>query len=330
MSAVRARLMVDVYDFDRTIYRGDASIEFIRFVLARHPRTWASIPRLVVATALYVIGVVTRTRFKAEMFSVLGRLADVDATVAAFWATRRRRIAPWYLAQQGPDDVIISASPDFLLRPLVERWPVRALIATRMDPATGAIDGENCRGAEKLRRLNREVPGAEVRRCYSDSLSDLPLLEGAEYAFVVGGEGPVPLADHRPSALSMYVSLEFLRFLVVGVVNSVIGVALAWAFSHVIADARLAWVFGYALSLVPSYLLNSAVTFKTRSRSLAEFGRFCASYVPNFLVQLVCVVVLIEIVGVLPIVGYGLAVVIGMPLTFLLLKVFAFRRRVRT
>ncbi len=42
------------------------------------------------------------------------------------------------------DDVIISASPEFLLRPICNRLGIRHLIASRVDARSGAYDGQNC------------------------------------------------------------------------------------------------------------------------------------------------------------------------------------------
>ena len=53
---------------------------------------------------------------------------------------------------------------------------------------SGRIDGENCYGAEKLRRLRHEVPqlrGACHVVAYSDSHVDLPMLRWADSGVAV-------------------------------------------------------------------------------------------------------------------------------------------------
>ena len=58
-------------------------------------------------------------------------------------------------------------------------------MATGMDPRTGILTTPNCRGKEKVRRY-RELFGDEpVEKFYSDSLSDLPMMELAERGFLV-------------------------------------------------------------------------------------------------------------------------------------------------
>ena len=74
-----------------------------------------------------------------------------------------------------------------------------ALIGTRMDPATGLIDGSNCRGEEKVRRLRSAQPDAVVDRAYSDSLTDLPMLRLARRPYLVR-KGVATLLEPIPSA----------------------------------------------------------------------------------------------------------------------------------
>ena len=92
----------------------------------------------------------------------------------------------WYLNQRKQDDIVISASPKFLLTPICDRLGIRHLIASEVDPITGMFTGENCRGQEKVRRLEAEYNVTNMDSFYSDSHSDLPLAKLADKAFLVG------------------------------------------------------------------------------------------------------------------------------------------------
>ena len=101
-----------------------------------------------------------------------------------FWNGKESRIKKWYQQQKNKSDVIISASPDFLLRPVCKKLGV-SLIATKVDSSTGKIDGINCYGNIKVERFYHEYPDAKIEEFYTDSKSDLPLAEKAERAFLV-------------------------------------------------------------------------------------------------------------------------------------------------
>lgn len=177
---------MNVYDFDKTIYDGDSTADFYLFCLKRHSRILLLTPSLFGAfLRFYVFKKGTKTQFKETMYRFL-RCCDTDKDVADFWTGHKEKLKPFYSAQQQPDDVIISASPEFLLQPICRELGV-ALMASRVDPKTGRYDGINCHGKEKVRRFYEVYPDGEIDDFYSDSYSDSPLAEIARRAYLVKG-----------------------------------------------------------------------------------------------------------------------------------------------
>lgn len=132
----------------------------------------------------YALGKIKTKELKEQLFSFLSGIDDVDAVVKSFWKENMNGLGDWYLKQKREDDVIISASPYFLLKPVCDELGI-SLIATPMDKNTGKILGENCHDTEKVRRFYAEYPGAHTENFYSDSLSDSPMAEIADKAFMV-------------------------------------------------------------------------------------------------------------------------------------------------
>ena len=176
---------MNVYDFDQTIFYPDSSHYFCRFCLGKYPRLRAKVFPGAVSRGL---GVLTKRRstgeLKEQLFSFLNYIPDPDAEIEEFWQKYWGNIQPWYFEKQQPGDLIISASPDFLVRPAAERLGAE-LIATPMDRHTGKIMGVNCHDEEKVRRFYQEYPGAQIDDFYSDSLHDSPLAALAKRAFIV-------------------------------------------------------------------------------------------------------------------------------------------------
>ena len=176
---------MNVYDFDKTVFYPDSSYCFVRYCLRRWPRAVLSaFPGAGLAFLLRMLGQADTRALKEKVFSFLSRLDDPERIAEEFWAAHEGGIAAWYLAQRQDDDVILSASPEFLLRPMAEKLGVR-LIATRMDAHTGRIIGSNCHDAEKISRFLREYPGQQPDAFYSDSLSDSPMAWFSRQAFLV-------------------------------------------------------------------------------------------------------------------------------------------------
>lgn len=172
------------YDFDKTIYITDSSVTFYLYCLKNHPAAvLRTVPRTLAAAAAKAAGKMDMTALKEQIFSFL-RYIDADAVVARFWEEKFDGVGQWYLAQKRSDDIIISASPEFLLAPVAEKLGVR-LIGTRMDKTTGRITGKNCHDSEKVRRFYEQYPGAHTECFYSDSYSDDPMAQIADRAYMV-------------------------------------------------------------------------------------------------------------------------------------------------
>ena len=177
---------MNVYDFDKTIYPGDSATHFWLFCLRRHPRTFSSAVRALGPLSRGLTGRLSRGEVKQALYSCLRAVPDAHAEAKAFWDEHIDRIFPWYLARRREDDLVISASPEFLIGEACRRLGI-GYIATRMDPADGRIIGENCRGEEKVRRFREVFGDAAVEEFYSDSLSDRPMMDIAGQGFLVRG-----------------------------------------------------------------------------------------------------------------------------------------------
>jgi HAD superfamily phosphoserine phosphatase-like hydrolase len=175
---------MNVYDFDDTIYDGDSTLDFFRFCHKNYKKTYRALPRAVFGFGLFKLRIISKRAFKQHFFSFLRYVPDIDVAVSAFWNKNERKIWSWYLEQKQSSDVIISASPEFLLDPICQRLGVK-LIASKVDKHTGVFTGENCYGAEKVKRLKSEGEVSEIDAFYSDSLSDKPLVDIAKKAYFV-------------------------------------------------------------------------------------------------------------------------------------------------
>ncbi len=177
-----------VYDFDKTIFHYDSTERFIVFCLLRHPAFLRFVPAMLPAWIRLSRGKIGKERFKEICLRFVPLLADPAAEVERFWNRNLKHIHAWYVAQAGPDDIVVSASPAFIVAPACKRLTGCTVIASPYDPVSGKFTGPNCHGEEKVRRLRAQFPDAVVEEFYSDSHNDNPLAALAEKAFRVRGE----------------------------------------------------------------------------------------------------------------------------------------------
>lgn len=122
-----------------------------------------------------------------------------------------------------------------------------------------------------------------------------------------------------------FFSKQFIYFLVIGIINTFNGVVFSYIYSSFFNE-NIAFILGYISGLFISYLLNSFITFK-EYLSVEKFIKFAISYVPNFIIQNLTVLLVFNILGYNKLIAYVLAAVIGVPLTFIFLKFFTFNSK---
>lgn len=183
---------MNVYDFDKTIYDGDSTVDFYLYCLKKQPGVIFSAVQQAYGMILYMFHRISKTALKEYFFSFLKHIPDSEAMVESFWKVHQSKIKFWYLEQKQSNDVIISASPEFLLKPICAQLHIADPIATNVIPQSGKICGQNCKGVEKVSRFREIYPYENVVQFYSDSKSDEPMANISQNAFLVDKNTIVP------------------------------------------------------------------------------------------------------------------------------------------
>ncbi len=181
----------NAYDFDHTIYNGDCTRDFYWYEVKKHPRVLLyAIPTALCAIP-FALKIKSKTWFKEHFYKFL-KMIDAEQEIKNFWDKNQHKIKEYYLKQKRENDIIISASPEWIVAEMCHRLELRNIIGSNVNMHSGKYTGLNCWGAEKVEILRARIPDAEneIEEFYSDSLSDTPLAELAERAFLVevGGE----------------------------------------------------------------------------------------------------------------------------------------------
>ncbi|HEY5290165.1 MAG TPA: HAD-IB family hydrolase [Caulobacteraceae bacterium] len=193
------------FDFDGTLTARDSFLAFLAWRYGQR-RYALGMARLGPPAVAYVRHR-DRGRLKAALVAefLTGESREALAAAAdAFAAARARRLLRpdavrcWRLWQkQNARLIVVTASPEILVTPFGRGLGAETVIGTRLEfsaagIATGALDGPNCRSAEKVARL-KVAFGADVRleAAYGDSDGDVAMLAIAdEKGMKVFGERP--------------------------------------------------------------------------------------------------------------------------------------------
>ena len=185
-----------IFDIDYTITRKETLMEFFKYIVSKDIKNIKFLPRALYSGLMYGVKVYDEKKVK-ECF--LKFIENIDETELAkltksFYDERLSTIL--YkdavnmikkLKNEGYMVVLISASPEFYVKEFYAIEEVDLIIGTKFTFEGGKfirkMSGNNCKGEEKVRRLNEVLKEKNIKVDFknsymlSDSLSDKPLLD---------------------------------------------------------------------------------------------------------------------------------------------------------
>ena len=185
-----------IFDVDFTLTRRETLLEFYSFMIKKDFKHMRHIPKILTHSALYLLKFIPLKKIKEVFISFIDGIKEEDMRnhVKDFYKERLSKIL--YkdaiamikkLKSEGYKIYLISASAEFYLNELYNIKEVDKVIGTRFICENGvhksAMQGENCKGEEKVNRLMEEVKKENIEvdfkssYMFSDSMSDLPLFK---------------------------------------------------------------------------------------------------------------------------------------------------------
>lgn len=193
----KEKIKIAFFDLDKTILKKDSTIYFIPYFLKRRPLKFLRAISLAPFVLFYILGIVPTEIVKrayASLFTGLkeSELNDIGEGFVKEVLLKRKDELFFKgalkeierLKSEGYFLVISSASFEFYVSPLGRELGFNSVEGSRLwrhgDKITGKLYGLNNRGAEKKKRIWVRDYFSKLdydnSRSYSDSISDLPLL----------------------------------------------------------------------------------------------------------------------------------------------------------
>ncbi len=255
---------MNVYDFDNTIYEGDSTKDFYAYCVKEKPRVLLSLGKQAIGLGLYLANIISKTKFKEYFFSFLKHLDNPEETVQKFWDSNITKIKKFYLSQQKEDDLVISASPFFLVNECCNRIGISHVIASDVDISNGKFNGENVYGKEKVKRYRDVYNDEKINDFYSDSYSDSPMANYAENAYIVSADEIKAWSENGTKKINL---LELIRYSFWGGMTTVFNLLLFYIMVKLGINYVVSNVFSYCIAVVVSYFLNKFFVFEQSNNS---------------------------------------------------------------
>lgn len=192
-----------IFDLDKTITRQGTWSRFVRHVTGGGVSFWGKLPLAGLQAIKYKAGFADRASVKVRSIELYlqgqareALQSEADAFVARDIADGlRKEVRSVIEAHRAAGDrlVIASAAVDLICDAMARELGFDGVICTKMswdaqDRLEGRLDGKNCYGVEKLRRVEAFFGGTRPDGpivFYSDHHTDLPCLNWADRGVAV-------------------------------------------------------------------------------------------------------------------------------------------------
>jgi HAD superfamily hydrolase (TIGR01490 family) len=181
---------VALFDFDGTIIRRDSLLPFLRFLVARYPKSLKNLLCFSLMSGPYFLGFLSKEQVKSFIMKAFCCVPREKRQ--AFLEEFHRRVLKtlyfqgaldriqWH-KEQGHRLVMVSASLDIYLQTVADHLGFDVMLGTQnQQEPIPVVVGKNCWGPEKVCRLKEQGWFDETDWAaswsYSDHLSDLPML----------------------------------------------------------------------------------------------------------------------------------------------------------
>lgn len=176
-----------IFDVDYTILNGDSMLLMLIFGIKKRPLIIFYIPIILVKTVFSLLGIIDKKIAKDAINIPLRYLKEEE--VEQFYndvLLKKINVEVMKCLKKHKEDgcyvLLASASSESYLNYFAEDDYIDVVIGTRVNKINNKIEDENCKGIEKVKRINAylEENNLEIdfenSFAYSDSLSDKPML----------------------------------------------------------------------------------------------------------------------------------------------------------
>lgn len=177
-----------VFDFDNTLYSGESVLDFYFFSLRYNPKAVKLLFTVMKYALKYKAGKMTLEQLEkgcAEYaHDYISSFKSPEKMVVSFWDSHMKKIKKWYVPQK--DDIIMTASFNLIMDEACKRLGITRCVCSVINRETLEVKYLNFNKNKKEKFLEM-FGNAAIDEFYTDSISDMPMVEISNAAYLVHG-----------------------------------------------------------------------------------------------------------------------------------------------
>lgn len=182
--------IMNVFDFDNTVYDGETLVDFIIYYCLHDIKIWRFIPKLLIIwlkDSLHLFTVEQAVQAYASFLEgYYVHIKTLDEDTVKFWNCHEKKIKPFYEKIRRDDDVFVTGTTDFIFDEIARRMNIKNYITSSVDRKTGKFT-RLCFLENKVKLFRDTYPNAEIENFYTDSMNDKAMMDISKNVYLVKG-----------------------------------------------------------------------------------------------------------------------------------------------
>ena len=177
-----------VFDFDSTIYKGESPVDFTFYMIRHNRKIVRYVPRILICLASYKLHLIKKEKLESLSNDFIGKVLDdpdsLNEFVSRFWATHAHKLNKDIVKLIESGDVIITASPSFLINGVSDLINTKNILGTEIDLKQKKLVWYNF-GDNKVVRYRSIYGYRQIDAFYTDSFYDVYLMDISREVYIV-------------------------------------------------------------------------------------------------------------------------------------------------
>ncbi len=177
-----------VFDFDNNLYHGESAVDLAFFMIKNNKRILLWIPRILWNLMKYKLCLVNREGMEQAinkfLQTVIRDKEELFQQTRQFWKTHSHKLDKRIISLIKPDDIIISAGPDFLIGAVKKKLGTSNLLCSEINYEDMSVKYLNF-GGNKVKRFRQLYGDAGISAFFTDSYNDKAMMDISEKVWLV-------------------------------------------------------------------------------------------------------------------------------------------------
>jgi len=179
---------MQVFDFDNTIYDGESMVDVFKYALDKKPELSKYKKYVDLALKLYEHNMLPMGLVKSMIAKHAGEFnystSNIDKHLEEFWKINKHKLNKDIIKLIKKDDVIITATIDILIKPIMKDLKTKNIICSEVDLEKKEMKFM-CYKENKVAKFKELYPDGIIDVLYTDSYADKPLMAIAKKVVLI-------------------------------------------------------------------------------------------------------------------------------------------------